>query len=590
MKRYAAPCVAVALVLMVAAVALHAVSASRKDGGTMKQEAEAVIAGYLEHFRPLDLELRKAWYRYDTTGDKKASARRSELELAIRKLNSDRERFAKLKPLYDARERLDDPLLTRQVEVLYLAHLPNQVAPEKLERLTEIERRMEETFNDYRAKLRGKELSPVERDHLLSDATDSAVLEDVWKSQHLVGRLLEKNYRELVALRNEIARDLGYDNALELEAVVAETSLAALDRFYEEVARATDVSFRNLKEGYIDPKLAQRYGVAVSELKPWHYQNAFFQEAPPAIFGDVDLDTLYANVDSRQLVKLVEGFYGSIGVDITGIIKRSSLYPAPGKNPHAVAWFLDPEKADSSVLVMNLPAPPTAPKAGEASTLVHELGHDINYEAILRNAALPYLLRDPTMLTEAFAMLMEGQTQTVGWFERLGVSKERAAEAVQAVELLKYADEIIFLRWSAAIYCFEREIYAHPEADIGDAWWSCRERFQFLERPEGWREPDALAKYHIAVVPPLYYSNYAIGRVANVQFDELFRRQAGDAGGDFYGRRSLGTWLMEDFLAQGLRYRWDDYLKRTTGGPLSVKAWQRRYIGSDAEKQLRVAH
>lgn len=552
----------------------------------MKQEATALIADYLERLKPLDLELRKAWYRYDTTGDKRASEKRAELELAIRKLNSDRERFAKLKPLYADRDRLDDRLLKRQVGVLYLAHLPNQVVPEKLRRLTELERRMEETFNDYRAKLHGKDLSPVERDHLISDSTDSAVLEEVWKSQQRVGRLLEKDYRELVRLRNEIARDLGYRDALELEAVTAETDLELLDRFYEDVSKATDAPFRQLKEKAIDPRLAKRYGIAVSEMRPWHYQNAFFQEAPPAIFGSVNLDELYAHIDSKKLVKIVEDLYASMGVDIAGILKRSSLYPAPGKNPHAVAWFLNPDERDSSVLIMNLPAPPIPPKAGEASTLVHELGHDINYEAILSNAALPYLLRDPTMLTEAFAMLMEGQTQTAGWFERLGASREKAAQAAESVELLQYADEIIFLRWSAAIYCFEREIYRNPEADIGDAWWSCRERYQLLSRPEGWCEPDALAKYHIALVPPLYYSNYAIGRVANVQFDELFRKRAAAASGDFYGKKNLGHWLMDDFLAQGLLYRWDDYLKRTTGSPLSVKAWKRRYIGSEAEKKL----
>jgi hypothetical protein len=43
---------------------------------------------------------------------------------------------------------------------------------------------------------------------------------------------------------------------------------------------------------------------------------------------------------------------------------------------------------------------------------------------------------------------------------------------------------------------------------------------------------------------------------------------------------------MNDFLAQGETYRWDDFIKRSTGKPLSVDAWKRFYIGSAAEKRL----
>ncbi len=576
---------AVAAVTVICWIA--AAHAARKDAMAMENESKAVIEEYLAKYKPLDLEMRKAWYKYDTTGDKKASARESEMELAVRKLDSDAERFAKLKDLYRSRDRIVDPTIRREVEVLYLSHLPNQVQPEKLEKLTELEKRVEETFNDYRAELNGKKLTPVDVSHILADSTDSATLEKVWKSQQGVSNLLEKDYRDLVKLRNEIARDLGYKNALDLTATVNEMSLDMLDRFYNDVAKATDAPFKKLKEEYIDPRLAERFKIKVAELQPWHYQNEFFQEAPTAIFGKIDLDSLYKGVDSKNVVEKTIDFYGSMGVDIRGIVNNSSLYPAPGKNPHAVAWLLDPDKPGSSVLIMNLPNPPQPPKASEASTLVHELGHDINYEAILANKEIPYLLRDPTMLTEAFAMLMEGQTETADWFTHLGVPVNTAEETQSAVDLINYVDQLIFMRWSATIYCFEKKFYENPDVDIGDTWWECREKNQLLARPQGWKAPDALAKYHIPVVEPLYYSNYAIGRIANVQFAELFNKRIGDANArSYYGRKELGDWLMKDFLAQGELYQWDAFLERETGKHLSVDAWKRKYIGSDAEERL----
>lgn len=588
MRRAMVGVLTLGLTLAILAPGSAAAGARGKDGTMLEQQARSVIEEYLAQYKPLDLAMRQAWYQYNTTGDKKASKREGELILAVRKLDSDRNRFAKLKELYRLRDAIPDPLVRRQVEILYLGHLSSQVSEEKLQKLTALEKRLGETFNDYQPEVDGKKLTPVDVSHILADSTDSAKLEKVWKAQHAVGPLLEADYRELVRLRNEIARDLGYENALALAAETAEMDPGMLERFYRDVLKITDKPFKRLKEEYIDPRLARRFGIAPGELKPWHYQNAFFQEAPTAIFGEVDLDSLYAGVDANRAIRQTTDFYASMGVDVRPILRNSSLFPKAGKNPHAVAWFLDPERENSSLLIMNLPSSPTAPKAQEVSTLVHELAHDINYEAILANAEIPYLLRDPTMLTEAFAMLMEGQTQTADWFSRLGVNAEKAEEVAAEVGRIDYVDQLIFLRWSAAIYCFEKDFYADPSRDIGDLWWECRARAQLLQRPEGWKSPDALAKYHIPNVEPLYYSNYAIGRIANVQFAELFGKRLGDASPDasYDGKGELGQWLMKDFLAQGLKYRWDDSLERATGKPLSIGAWKRRYIGSEAEREL----
>ena len=269
----------------------------------METRARAVIAEYLAKYKPLDLELRKAWYAYSTTGDKKQSAREAELELAIRKLSSDPERFAMLKELYSDRKEIKDATLRREVEVLYLTHLPNQVSAGEareadrgrearrggLQRLPRRGRRQEAL-----ARGRGAPACGLHRQRTAREGLEGAAC--AW------ARCIEKDYRDLVKLRNEIARDLGYKNALELSAVVSELDLAMLDRFYDEVTRATDKAFKKLKEEYIDPRLAKRYGIAIAELRPWHYQNAFFQEAPTAIFGKVDLDALYAKTDSKKVI------------------------------------------------------------------------------------------------------------------------------------------------------------------------------------------------------------------------------------------------------------------------------------------------
>jgi len=556
--------------------------------GMIEQQARKIIDEYVAKYKPLDLKMRRTWYEYDTTGDKEASKRLERIELDIRSLNSDPIRFAELKGLYNDRAKMEDVSLRREVEVVFLRHLPNQVSAERLKELTKLERSLQEGFNDYRPAVDGKKLNPVEADHIISDSTDNALLEKVWKAQRMVAPLLEENFRNLVRLRNDIANDLGFDGAIGLTTAVGEMDLKLLRSFYDDVHKATEKPFKRLKDEFIDPRLAKRYSISVDEVRPWHYQNGFFQEAPNAIFGDVDLDKLYEKVDSNYVIEQTKEFYKSLGVSIERIVKNSSLFPKPGKNPHAVAWYLNPDDSDSPVLIMNLPEPPKSPKASDVSTLVHELAHDINYKSVLGNASIPYILREPTMLTEAVAMLFEHQTLTAEWFRRLGVDEGMAVQASERVELINYVDQIIFLRWASTIYEFEMAFYSDPSQDIGDLWWECKGRHQFLNRPKGWKNPDALAKYHISNVPLLYYSNYAIGRVANVQFADLLARKSGQGvqGASYFDQRELGDWLMSDFLAQGELYPWYEFLKRSTGKELSVKSWKKHYIDSDLEKRL----
>lgn len=575
------------IILFVMFGTINTITAKDKDD-TMIKEAKRIIDEYLVKYEPLDVKYRNLFFDFSVTGNKKTSKQVSDLELAMRKLDSDPSRFAKLKALFKDRDKISDPLVRRQVEFLYYGHLTNQVSEDKLKKLTELNKVITEKFNDYRAVVDGKKLTPAEVDETLNKSTDIKLLEKVWKAKHLVGPQVEKEYRDLVRLKNEIARSLGYKNALVLNAEVQEFDLKKLDKIYEDITRFTDEPFKKLKDNFIDPRLAKRYGISVSELMPWHYQNAFFQAPPSAIFDEVNLDEFYKNTDANKLIKTTEHFFDSIGIDVKPLLKHSSLFPKPGKNPHAFAMFTDPNKPGSSVLLMNMPNPPKPVQAEDAGTFLHELAHDVNFEATLNNKELPYLLRElDGVLTEAFAMLLEDQTKTADWFKQLGVADDKAQATSKEVARIKYVDQIMFLRWSTVMYCFETSFYDNPEQDIQDRWWSCKERYQYVKRPPNWKNPDALAKYHIPNGSPLDYSYYAVGTLANVQFRDLLAKKLGRQElGSMFDARSLGDWLMKDFLAQGLKFSWDDFLVRYTGKSLSVDAWKKAYLDSKVAKSF----
>jgi peptidyl-dipeptidase A len=568
---------------------LTVANAKKHSPAKMAVEAQQIIDEYVAKFEPLDIGLRYAWYKYATTGDKTAFKKQNDFENEIKELDGDTERFAKLKRLYAKRKVIKNDDLRRQVEILYLKHLPNQIPVELLKQLTELETSIQKKFNDYRPVLNGKKMPQGEVDRVLASSTDDKKLEEAWKAQKILGVQLEKEYREVILLRNRIAKLLGYPTYLELTAEIREYDLKGLDRFYRQVRKATDKPFKRLKKNYIDPRLAKLHAVEVKDLEPWHYQNPFFQIVPSSVFGDVDLNSLYDKSNSYDAIRLAEKFFASMGVDVTGTIKRSSLFPRPGKRSHGGAWFLNPNKKNTSITIMDMPRPPKHPSADTVETLLHELGHDINFESIVAHGNLPYLLRDTTsILTESFAMLIQEQAKTKEWFKHLGVDDGKVRAAVEATELYQYASNLIFLRWALVIYSFETQFYRDPSQDIGELWWKCKSKYQLLERPEGWVNPDALAKYHVPRLGPLMYSSYALGMVANVQFADLFAKKIGAEphGLSYFGQKKLGDWLMKDFLSTGMRYRWDDFIKMYTGKSLSVKAWKRYFIDSDYEKKL----
>ena len=146
----------------------------------------------------------------------------------------------------------------------------------------------------------------------------------------VVGDLLE-----LVALRNQAARKLGFKNYYVLQLYCGEQSQEQVLKLFDQLDELTREPFHQAK-AEIDAALAKSYGIAVAELRPWHYHDPFFQEVP-AVLGELP-ESVYKPLDP---VKVCRAFYDGIGLPIDDVLKRSSLYEKPGKNPHAFCIDID---------------------------------------------------------------------------------------------------------------------------------------------------------------------------------------------------------------------------------------------------------
>jgi peptidyl-dipeptidase A len=330
----------------------------------------------------------------------------------------------------------------------------------------------------------------------------------------------------------------------------------------------TDEPFRALKqEG--DQSLARRCGISREELRPWHYQDPFFQEAPRT--DDIDFDTYYRD---RDVVTLVADFFEGIGLEVSDIIGMSDLYEKPGKEQHAYCMDID-RKGDIRVLA-NVHA-----DENWTGTMLHELGHAV-YDRYI-DAGLPFVLREHAHVftTEAIAMLFGRLSKNPAWIQSMiGIDDaERKAITVSAAGQQRLA-QLVFARWCQVMVRFERLLYEDPEQDLNAAWWDLVQRYQFVTPPEGRDEPDWAAKIHV-VSAPVYYHNYMLGELLASQLDHYIQERfpgPQGTGNALTGDRAVGDYLRENVFIHGRRYTWNEMIERATGEPINPEYFVSQFV------------
>jgi len=373
--------------------------------------------------------------------------------------------------------------------MLHNAYLGNQIDPELLKELVDLGTEIEKNFSIFRSTIEGEKVTDNEIKEILKDRTDSATREQAWLASKQVGPVVADDIIRLVKLRNRAAQKLDFDNFHTLSLATAEQDVKELDRIFDELYELTNEPFAALKAD-LDRILAAKYGVAESELMPWHYHDPFFQETP--MVYDLDLDGYYEDKDVKQLATV---FFAGIDLPVESILDDSDLYEREGKNPHAFCTDIDRE-GDVRILC-NL-------KNNETwmETILHELGHAV-YDKY-QDPEVPYLLREPAHIfaTEAIAMFFGRLSRNAAWMQQMLELSDEQREEIEKVSG-KYAQlkQLIFARWAMVMYNFEKQLYANPEQDLNALWWRTVEKYQFVKRPVDRNEPDWAAKIHFAIAP-----------------------------------------------------------------------------------------
>ncbi|MCE3287604.1 MAG: oligoendopeptidase [Gaiellaceae bacterium] len=520
----------------------------------MTGDAAAILAEAETRLAPRALAANLAWWNSQVEATEENAARRAKAELALSDTLADRDLFDAVTA---ARESGGNGLVRRQLDLLRNSMLTHQIPDTLRARIVELESSVDMRFSRHRGVVAGVEVGDTEIKRILRRSDDQAEREEAWEASKTVGAEVAADVRELARLRNEAARGLGYRDWFALSVSTDELDEVKLADTLAAADRVTAGPFARWK-GALDETLAARFDCSLSELRPWHYADPFFQETPPD--GAVDLDPLFAD---RDVVALARRTFEGVGLEVDGILERSDLYPREGKNQHA--FCIDIDRAGDVRILAN-----TVETHDCADTMLHELGHGVYNLGFLDD--LPWFLRSTHLVTTEGSALFSGALSgRRDWLEVvLGASASDVAELGARLDAARAAELLVFTRWVLVMNAFERALYADPEADLDTIWWELVSRHQGITPPDGRRAPDWAAKIHIAVAP-VYYHTYLYGAIVGLQLTAFLE---GSAGG-IVDRPDAGRILREKLFAPGQSVRWDRLVQNATGSPLSVASLER---------------
>jgi peptidyl-dipeptidase A len=524
----------------------------------MSTELREFIREHVATIEPLESAASLAYWNFTTTGKKEYEKEVTRLQVALRKVYAERASFEKLQTLTDGRV-IQDAALNRQVTLLHNAFIGNQMDDETIEELTQREVAVESTFNTFRAELDGKRVTENELKEILREADDLELRRRAWEASKQVGAAVADQLIELVELRNDVAHNIGFDNYYHMRITLQELGEDELFAIFDELDQLVSPVYREYKIG-LDTQLGERFGLRPADLRPWHYSDPFFQEAPAA--DPAVREFLTDTFAGQDIEALTRDFYRAIGLDVDDVLARSDLYEREGKQQHAYCIHID-RKTDVRILA-NI-----KPNDKWMGTMLHECGHAV-YDMYL-DMNLPYILREQAhiLFTEAIAMLMGRLVTDPAWLASYADVPDGEAQFLAGQLWGQLRGQLLIMaRWVLLMSHFERALYQDPRQDLNTLWWDLEERFQMVPRPEGRDAPDWAAKIHLGTAA-VYYHNYLMGELIASQLRRYIELHIlsgdGDTSRRFVTDPAVGRYLIEKIFRPGALRHWQDALEFATG-------------------------
>ena len=406
-------------------------------------------------------------------------------------------------------------------------------------------------------------------------------LTEAWVGWHSISKPMRPKYERFVALANEGARELGFEDLGVLWRsrydMSAKDFEKEADRLYDQVK-----PLYKALHCYASKRLAQRYGRdMVPEGKPipahllgnmWAQQwNRIYDDLlkpyPGASIESADRLLQKQKWDAVKMTKSAENFYTSIGFPaLPQTFWERSMLTRPRDREvvcHASAWDMD-DKDDVRIKMCMKPI------EEDLITVYHELGHVYYY---IWYKDQPILFQDGAHdgFHEAIGDAIN-LSVTPAYLRKIGLVGDvvPSKEAVINQQMKMALDKIAFLPFGKLIDEWRWGVFDGriKPAEYNKAWWELREKYQGVSPPVPRSEADfdPGAKYHIPGNTP--YTRYFLSFILQFQIHKALCDASGFKGPlnecSIFGSTEAGKKYGE-MLALGSSQPWPDTLEKLTG-------------------------
>ncbi len=552
----------------------------------VERDAEAFLASVTNLLHPAATATDNIDWIAATDVTPEHTAERAGADKIFASLSGAKDIIDKAKGFLKNDKQLDD-LTVRQLRKLLLSASENPgTIPEVVAKRVGAEAKLAGVLDSYTFCLQPKPgggcLKPTTAngiDDLLMKSRDLAERQRVWNASKEIGKSIEPGLVELVGLRNQVAREMGYKSYFALKVADYDMTVDEMMKLLDDTLATTKPLFDGL-HCWAKNTLAARYHRPVPKLIPAHWIGNRWAQYWPALVDETSLDPLFKGASPESIVKSAENFYVSLGFPRLppSFWEKSDLYPVPPgvarkKNAHASAYHIDYDQDVRSLMSV---------EANEYwfGTAHHELGH-IYYFLSYSTPQVPFLLREGAnrAFHEAVGELAKLASEQPSYLVKVGVMPA-GKEPSPTGWLLQSAlnDAIVFTAFSAGTMShFERDIYDNelPAKEWQQRWWQYAADYQGIVPPGGRPADacDACTKTHLIDDPASYY-DYALATLIKFQLHDhictkILKQDVRSC--NYLGSTEVGDFL-RGILSKGATRDWRAVIKDATGEPISPRA------------------
>jgi peptidyl-dipeptidase A len=577
---------------------------SPKKKSAVERDAEAFLESLSSLVQPVATVTNGVDWVASTDVTPEHTAERTGADKVLAALVGSKTIIEKTKGFLAKEKQLDD-LTVRQLRRLLLSAAENPgTIPEVVAKRVGAEAKLSGVLDGYtfclQPKAGGGCLKPVNTnaiDEILLKSRDLAERQRAWTASKDIGKPLKPGLVELVGLRNQVAREMGWSSYFALKVADYGMTVDEMMKLLDDTLATTKPLFDGL-HCWAKNTLAARYKQKnVPRLIPAHWIGNRWAQYWPGLVEETSLDPLFKGASPESIVKSAESFYVSLGFPRLppSFWEKSDLYPVPPglprkKNAHASAWHIDYDKDVRSLMSVE-------PNEQWFSTAHHELGH-IYYYLSYSTPEVPFLLREGAnrAFHEAVGELARLASEQPPYLVRVGVMPA-GKEPNPVGWLLQSAlmESIVFTSFSAGTMShFERDVYDRglPPAEWQKRWWQYVAEYQGVV-PPGARPDDlcdACTKTHLIDDPASYY-DYALATLIRYQLHDhictkILKQDVHAC--NYYGNKEVGDFL-RGILKLGATRDWRAVIKDATGEPISPRAMMAYFAPLTAELEKRNA-